>query len=204
MIDYADMRDNELVRLLKTSDQAAFAAIYNKHWYPLLSRVIRTVHIQPEAEDIVQELFTSIWKRRHDLEISCELSTYLHTSARYMAIRYVEKNITRSNYLRTLSVHFEGAGVPTPEVLFCLHEMEENIDRAIGSLPRKMGEVFMLSRKRHLSYKEISEQLNISEQTVKKQIYNAHKLLKEEVGYMPFVLLVFLLSAVAIVLSRNA
>jgi len=195
MINYAALDDASLLKLMKTGDQEAFTTIYNKYWYPLMQHVMKAVRIYSEAEDIVQEIFVSIWKNRDRLDIQAALSTYLFNSGRYMAIRNIERNITRSNYLQRLSDQLDNGGVPSPETLLHIRDLEERIEQAIQSLPEKMREIFNLSRKQQLSYREIAEQLGISEETVRKQINNALNRLRLQVGYAPAGL-VFLLSVI--------
>lgn len=60
------------------------------------------------------------------------------------------------------------------------------IEKGISDLPPKMKEVFELSRKQKLTHKEIAEKLNLSEQTVKKQVNNALKILRVKLGTMLF------------------
>lgn len=193
MINYAAQDDASLLQLMKAGDQEAFTALYNKYWYPLLTYVMKAVRVYSEAEDIVQELFTSLWKRREALEVNASLSTYLFNSGRYMAIRSIERNISRSNYLQRLSDQLDNGGVPSPETLLHMRNLEEQMELAIRSLPEKMREIFNLSRKQQLSYKEIAEQLGISEETVRKQISNALTRLRAQVGYAPAGI-IFLLS----------
>jgi len=195
MINYAALDDASLLELMKDDDQEAFTTIYNKYWYPLMQHVMKAVRIYSEAEDIVQEIFVSIWKNRARLEIRGALSTYLFNSGRYMAIRNIERNVTRSNYLQRLSDQIDNGGVPSPETLLHMRELEERIEQAIESLPGKMKEIFNLSRKQQLSYREIAAQLGVSEETVRKQISNALNRLRIQVGYAPAGL-VFLLSVV--------
>jgi len=56
------------------------------------------------------------------------------------------------------------------------------IEKEIQALPSKMRQIFELSRKQYLSYKEIAEQLEISEHTVKSQVSNALRILKLKLG----------------------
>jgi RNA polymerase sigma-70 factor (family 1) len=195
MNNYAALDDAALLKLMKTGDQEAFTAIYNKYWYPLMQHVMKAVNVYTEAEDIVQEIFVSIWKNRSSLEIHAALSTYLFNSGRYMAIRNIERNITRSNYLQRLSDQMDNGGVPSPETLLHMRDLEEKIEEAIQSLPEKMREIFILSRRQQLSYREIAAALGISEETVRKQINNALNRLRLQVGYAP-VGLIFLLSVI--------
>ncbi|WP_447641524.1 MULTISPECIES: RNA polymerase sigma factor [Chitinophagaceae] len=179
--------DKQLLDLLQNGDQEAFVAIYDKYWESLLVFVMRAIRVQFDAEDIVQELFVSLWKRRATLDIHAELSTYLYNSARYLSIRYIEKNIIRTQYLESLGKK-DGHASPADQRIL-LQEINTRIKQAVLCMPLKMQKVFRLSREQHLSYREIAAQLNISEETVRKQIYKALKYLRSQVSDMPFAIL---------------
>jgi len=185
---YDSYTDKQLTSLLKEEDAGAFTEIYQRYWRRLLVYVMRVIHQQPEAEDIVQELFVSIWRRRLELDIEHNLSTYLYNSARYLTLRYIEKNITRSNHLQRLTARLgEGREGQAPEIeaeIFS-RELQSEIDKIVETLPPKMQQVFLLSRREHLSYKEIAERLSISEETVRKQIHNSLRILRENLGPLP-------------------
>ena len=77
-------------------------------------------------------------------------------------------------------------------------ELKGIIEREIASLPAKMRAVFEMSRNENLSYKEIAEELCISDKTVKKQINNAIKILRKKINLLViacFLCLVFCLIA---------
>ena len=65
-------------------------------------------------------------------------------------------------------------------------QLTELINKGIADLPDKMREIFELSRKNSLSHKQIAAQLNLSEQTVKKQVNNALRILRTKLGTMLF------------------
>jgi RNA polymerase sigma-70 factor (family 1) len=193
---YGPYNDKELLRNLNEGDAGAFAEIYERYWDKLLIYVMKGVRRQEDAEDIVQELFVSIWRRRGDLDIAQALSTYLFNSARYAAMRHISQNITKYKHLETLAASLGKDGGSDSlgiEALIFSRELEGKIDGAIGQLPEKMREVFLLSRREQLSYKEIAERLSISEETVRKQIYKALQILRDQLGNLPVVALICLL-----------
>src|SRR5262245_19350617 len=95
---YSSQTDQELIHLLKNGGKDAFTALYDRYWEKLLVYTMRAVQLRADAEDIVQELFVSVWKRRNELDIRQKVSTYLYNSARYMAFRHIEQNVTRSGH----------------------------------------------------------------------------------------------------------
>jgi RNA polymerase sigma-70 factor (family 1) len=191
---YSSYTDDQLLLSLKNGDTSAFTEIYERYWARLLAYTMRVVRQQPDAEDIVQELFISIWKRRHTLDIEHTLSTYLYNSARYATLRYIEKNSKYFSYLQRLAIRIGGEAGDGPgvEAEIFGRELEGRIDKLIHELPEKMQEVFILSRRHHLSYKEIADRLSISEETVRKQVYKSLQILRSRLGPLPAGLLIFL------------
>jgi RNA polymerase sigma-70 factor (family 1) len=178
-------------------DQGAFTLLYRRHWETLFITTVKVIGNREDAEDIIQEVFASLWNRRKALNLTGPLAGYLHASVKYKAISYIDRNITRRHYLAALAKVAE-AGVPaSPEVLLRVKEVQQLIASVIGNMPPKMQEVFQLSRREHLSHKEIATRLGISEETVKKHIQHALQLIKSAMGKTPAsipVLLFYLLS----------
>jgi RNA polymerase sigma-70 factor (family 1) len=189
---YGTHTDEQLIISLRKGDVAAFTEIYERYWNKLLVYTMRVIRQQHDAEDIVQELFVSIWRRRDVLDIEHALSTYLYNSVRYLAFRYIEKNSTYSGHLQRLAARIAGEEVNAPglEAEIFGRELEGQIDQLIQQLPEKMQEVFILSRRHHLSYKEIADRLSISEETVRKQVYKSLQILRSRLGPLPVGILI--------------
>lgn len=181
---YSSYTDEQLLASLRSGDTVAFTEVYERYWDKLLIYVTRFIRRPSDAEDIVQELWVSIWRRREELHIERNLSTYLYTSARYLAIRHIQTSTTYAAYLDRLAAQlsvFATRDESLEPELFG-RELDRQIDKLIEELPEKMKEVFILSRKHHLSYKEIAERLSISEETVRKQIYKSLQILRNRLG----------------------
>ncbi|RQO69458.1 RNA polymerase subunit sigma-70 [Pedobacter sp. KBW06] len=187
--------DKELCELLKCNDESAFSAIYDRYWAKVYRNAMRILGCESDAEDVVQELFESIWKRRATMEIQGALPNYLFSAARYMAIRLIEKNLEKSGHQESLSEAFSGIEMPVVESEMDTKMLQANIDHIVDSLPYKMKEIFILSRAEQLSHRDIAERLNISEQTVKKQVYNALKHIRQHLGPAPFIVVLTLIYA---------
>ncbi|MBW7891689.1 MAG: RNA polymerase sigma-70 factor [Chitinophagaceae bacterium] len=178
---YQQLSDNALVELLKNSDSRAFEEIYQRYWDRLSLQVLKITGSREDARDIVQEVFVSIWKRRSEIELKGPLVVYLFKSVRNGAIRYIEKNITRNNYLHTLSGNIP-LDMTTPASQYDLKELQNKLEQVVANLPPKMQEVYLLSRNEGMSYKEIAQYLGIAENTVRKQLSNARKSIRMSAG----------------------
>jgi len=180
---------------MSSDDQEAFALIYRRYWEGLFITAVKALRGKQEAEDVVQDVFLSLWNRRKELDIEGSLSAYLHTSVRYKAIHYIEKNITRRDYLALLTDVAVNTLSPSAEIQLQLKEVQQTIRETVARMPPKMQEVYHLSRHEHLTHKQIAEKLGISAETVKKHIQHALQLIKTALGYnsiaVSFVLLYF-------------
>lgn len=166
------MKDNELIALMSQHDKRAFDQIYDRYWEKLFLFLVKVIKNEDDAQDLVQEIFVSLWLRRDNLPVIDSLSAYLFTAARYKGLSYIQANINKNNYLKSLA-DFLSQPDYSPDQYQAAKELEEVIARKVEGLPSKMRLVYSLSRTEGLSHKQISEKLAISDKTVKKQINNA-------------------------------
>ncbi len=177
--------DQALLKAMAADDREAFTMLYRRYWEDLFATAARVLRSKEEAADVVQDVFLSFWNRRHELDINGPVAAYLRTSARYKAIHYIEKNITRRDYLAMLTETEVSRLVGSPELQVQLKELQSAIHKAVVQMPPKMQEVYRLSREQHLPHKEIAEQLGISDETVKKHIQHALQAIRKAIGDVP-------------------
>jgi RNA polymerase sigma-70 factor (family 1) len=168
---------------MSSDDQEAFTLLYRHYWKDLFITAAKVLRGKEEAADVVQDVFLSLWNRRHELNIEGSLAAYLQTSVRYKAIHYIEKNITRRDYLALFTDVAVNALPPSAEIRLQLKEVQQAIHDTVARMPPKMQEVYRLSRQEHLSHKEIADRLGISAETVKKHIQHAIHMIKLTLGY---------------------
>lgn len=189
--DYAQHTDQFLLQQLTQNDQAAFTAIYQRYWKSLFREAMNVLRSQKEAEDCVQELFVSLWRRRETLSVNSSLQAYLRTAIRYQCIDRIERDMIRGGYLEDFTNYLAAHHtLPSVEEELYARELAANIDQLMDKMPGKMREVFRLSRHEHLTHREIADRLHISEETVKKQIYLALKILKSNLGNTSLAMLI--------------
>lgn len=190
MFNYNKLSDHELLALLKESDSAAFAEVYNRYKVLLHTHAYKKFSDREEAKDIVQDVFTTLWKNRENSEFT-NLPGYLYTAVRNSVINHITRNGVKTKYITSIQA-FSSSGQIVTDHLIREKQLADIIEKEIEALPKKMRAIFELSRKEHLSHKEIAQRLAISEKTVDKQISNALKILKTRMGMVTF--LTFLLS----------
>jgi RNA polymerase sigma-70 factor (ECF subfamily) len=183
MSDHIIHTDESLLQRMRSDDQEAFSLIYRRYWEGLFITAAKALRGKQEAEDVVQDVFLSLWNRRKELNIEGSLAAYLQTSIRYKAIHYIEKNITRRDYLALLTETAVNTLPDSVEMQLHLKEIQQTIHQVVAGMPPKMQEVYRLSRQEHLSHKEIAEKLGITTETVKKHIQHALQLIKTALGF---------------------
>lgn len=187
MPSYNDASDDELLLLLKSDNEAAFTALYNRYWRKLFVVANYRVGNLEEAEEIVQDIFTALWNRRCALVLTSDLGKYLAVSVKYRVIKTLDKHYNKQRYIDSLvlSEQFDNS---TEEKL-AVDELSEELAKYVKQLPERCQLVFRLRREEGLSQKQISETLQISEKTVEAHLGKAFKTLRIKLGNFMAVLL---------------
>jgi len=169
------MTDEEIIQLLHQSDENAFSLLYKQHWQFLFTAAYNALRQREDAMDICQSIFLWIWENRCQLRIETNLRAYLYTAVKYKIANLIRKGKVSEILLEDIL----SKDISQNEVnLLEVQELQLFIARLIGELPDKCREVFLLSREEHLSHKEISSRLGISERTVDDHISRALKKLR--------------------------
>jgi RNA polymerase sigma-70 factor (family 1) len=184
------LSDHELVILLKEGDEAAYTEIYNRYKGVLYQHAYRRLPNQGEVDDIIHELFTTLWIKRETLIFKTNLAGYLYTAVRNRIINYIAHQQIASDYVESLQ-EFMDKGIAVTDYRVRLSMLQQVIEKEIENLPAKMREIFELSRKSQLSHQEIAFKLEISEKTVKNQVHNALKILRVRLGLIVYLYFLF-------------
>jgi RNA polymerase sigma-70 factor (family 1) len=189
MADYRALSDHDLVSLLGDGDHAAYTEIYERYFGVLYLHGRKKIGDTEEARDVVQETFISLWKNKENIDPERGIKPYLYTSLRNKIIDYYARQDVTSRYITSFRNFNEG--------FYCItdHRVRENqltaiIEKELQALPPRMREIFELSRKEHLTHREIAERLDISEHTVKTQVKHALRVLRVRLGLLIYLYLI--------------
>jgi len=171
-------QESQYLLNLKEEDEDKFMEhLFRTYYAPLCKTVYNITHETEAAEDIVQDVFLKVWRRRDQLDLCQSIKSYLFRSSVNTALNYLEKS--RRNTAMEESDHdnIRFSSNSTEETLR-QQEVSQRISQAVDALPPKCRTVFALSRYEELSYAEISEQLDISIKAVEKHMSKALKLMR--------------------------
>lgn len=181
MPGYQSLTDAELFSLLCNGNHRAYTEIYDRYSGLLYVHAYKRIRNREEARDLIHELFTVLWSKRDQIILKTELSAYLYRAVRNRVIDLVNHNKLQISYINSFE-GFLNSGTNITDHAIRQKELSQLIEKEIDALPEKMRQVFNLSRNEHRSHKEISETLEISELTVRKQINNALKILRPKLS----------------------
>jgi len=190
MSSLSTLSDHELADLLKAGERSAFTEIYDRFFGVLYLHAYNRLRDKDAAKDVVQEMFAGLWSKHRVLNLTTNLSNYLYSSIRNRIINEIAHKQVEARYLLSLPDSVNTSNCITD------HRLREKqlasiIEKEIQALPPRMREVFELSRKANLTHKEIAEQLDISEQSVRSHIKNALKILRIRLGLFIYLVYIF-------------
>lgn len=178
--------DNELLTLFKSGDEAAYAEIYKRYIAALVRFTESKLYDLEEARDLIQDLFTTLWRDRATIKIDTNLKSWLFANARYRIIDHIRKNVVRETYaekLRTLSPPFQSL-----EEELNARELQTQINSKLSELPEKTQRIWQ-NRENGKTVEQIAGEMNLPEQSVRNQLSTAMKHLKSSFTSLLFLFL---------------
>ncbi|MCG8311272.1 MAG: RNA polymerase sigma-70 factor [Cytophagales bacterium] len=178
--------DRFLLKALKQGNEDAFELLFKKYSGRVYFVAFQYLNDREDTLEIVQEAFFKIWMNHKKIKPDLPFIPYLTRIAKNLIINRSKRKLIENAYIQTLeSVHDKKSIQTEDQVLFC--EVREIVNNLIEQFPEKRKEVFLLSRAKGLTNKEIAEKLDISESTVENHINSALKSLRIDLrtfGYL--------------------
>lgn len=168
--------EDKLITKKLEEELILFKDLFHDFYPQLLSFAFKYVHNKYASEDIVQDVFLSIWNRKEFINFDEPMKPLLYKVTYNKTINYLNSNEVKCRIDNNESIdeqlNREITNYNQHDMLM-LKETTHEINRIIEMLSPQCKKVFLLSRKNNLKNKEIAELLNISEKTVEKHITKA-------------------------------
>jgi RNA polymerase sigma-70 factor (ECF subfamily) len=172
--------DADLLARLRDGDHAAFEAIFRQWYEPVVRAANRVLHDPGVAEELSQDVFLELWRRRDTLAPDSSVAGYLMQAVRNRALnhlRHLQVQRKSAVYVEALSEPAEQADADTQA-----GELQDAIRDAIAALPPRTREVFLMSRERNLRYSEIADALGVSVKAVEANMSRALRQLRDKLS----------------------
>lgn len=189
---YRAYSDNQLLQLIAQSDQQAYDELYERYFTQLFNYAYQKTSDRFLAQEVVQELFITIWQQRTRIEITGLAKSYIFTTAKHLIIDQYRREASRAHYTDTFMSRQPLFTNQTEEQVWA-NELERSYQEFLAQLPPKCQQAFMLSRQGYTN-REIAQQMGIAEKTVEQHISKALRLVRD---WLPnYLLMVFILSLI--------
>jgi RNA polymerase sigma-70 factor, ECF subfamily len=168
--------DVSIVDRIKCDDKAALDDLFRSLYAPLCAFATQRLGSLAVAEELVSDVFFTLWDKRHVIEIQTSIKAYLYACVRNECVSFQRRKQLRTSPMEPDTVMLAAPDSPEEEIFF--NETNGRVVSAIDKLPVQCRQVFLMSRYDGLKYKEIAEILSISEKTVENQIVKALSILR--------------------------
>lgn len=173
-----------------TGDLNTFEMVFRDYYKPLVRYGNTFLKDSDETEDIVQQVFVSLWEKRTQLDIHTSIRAVLYKSVQNACLNKIKHLKVRSVYAEDWKATQQ---MEETSDSVQVNELNSRIQMAVESMPEQCGRIFKMSRFEQLRYQEIADELGLSVKTVENQMGKALKIVREELkDYLPLLILFFI------------
>jgi len=177
--------DSEFIDRLKNRDEKAFRQLVEEYQHMVFRTCMGIVHNADDADDVTQEVFIEAFHSVDKFRADSKISTWLYRIAMNKSLNFIRDH-KRSKFFQSIGLK-STPDIPDEEHNFdqpyeALQQKQRKIimDAAIDSLPENQRKAFVLSKYDELSYKEISEIMDISIPSVESLLFRAKQNLQKK------------------------
>ena len=170
----AEPDDAALIAAAVAGDTAAFEVLYRRHTGRVHGLCLRLTQSRAEAQDCTQETFIRAWRQLATFRGASSFSTWLHRIAVSEVFGRKRRASTEIRHLEVVRLEARASHDGPATV--------DELERAIGMLPARAREMFVLQKVYGYTHEETADLLNIAVGTCKAQVHRASRLLAEALG----------------------
>lgn len=185
--------------IMNINSEEEFKKIYVQYFQRLKRFAVYYALDEADAENIVQDVFLKLWENRSSLEKENFVFSYLFVLVKNKCLDYLRhKQVTEEykNYAEREHYYEIQYKLNSLTELHSVTDTEEHLykklQKALDALPPKCREIFIKSKLEGKKYREIAQEMNLSEKTVENQIGIAFKKITSEVNAIPLIILLFI------------
>ncbi|MDR1415161.1 MAG: RNA polymerase sigma-70 factor [Odoribacteraceae bacterium] len=173
-----DSLTHQELESLRNGNHRAYQKLYTQFVKPLIRYITMLSHSEILAEELTQDIFTTVWIDRQKIDPQKNIRGYLFTVARHTMADYYRKQKVRTNYLKQQD--FSENTTHSTDASLIAKDMEQHITDVVNHMPKQRRKIFELSF-RGWSSNEIATHLSLSQKAVEKQISYARRSIRESI-----------------------
>ncbi len=185
-------KEKEIFEKIGRGDEAAFEYFFKNYYARLKIYTLEILQDELASEEIVEEVFFSLWEKRKSIHIEISPAAYLYKTAHNQCLNYLKHRKVEEKYLKAAKIEIgqmELQHNSFPLSTLIEKEFDEKLQKSLSALPEQCRLIFEMSRLEGKKNKEIAETLKISVNTVKTQLLRALKRIRKD--FRQYVLVLF-------------
>ncbi len=162
-------------QIAENNSQQAFEKLYHAYFrkcYSFAFYFTKSTHL---AEEVISDVFLSLWQNRELLLAIEDFASYLYISVRNQALLYLKQAEKRNQISIETFILDVFREEENPESRLLEKELTNIASQAINSLPEKCRIIYLMVKEEKMSYKQVADILQLSERTVNSQMTIAVK-----------------------------
>ncbi len=176
-------KTNDLASRLRNDDIDAFNTIYWEYHPAVYSNALKLIRDPSIAEDIVQEVFVTLWGKRHAIDPEQDIAGWLFVVSHHKTVDQLKRKLKHTLLRKNLGISREDHSIIVNADL--KEEQLNAIEQAMDQLSPQKRKVFELCKVQGRTYKKAAEELHISKYTVKEYLSEAIVSIKKYIGEHP-------------------
>ena len=175
-------KTNDLALRLRNDDISAFNTLYWEYHIAIYANAFKLIRDSIIAEDIVQEVFVTLWEKRHTIDPQQDIAGWLFVVSHHKTVDQLKRKLRHALAEKILQAVIEDSNNIENDFT---DEQIDAIEKAVGKLSPQKRKVFELCKVQRRTYEKAAEELHISKYTVKEYLSEAIISIKKYIGQHP-------------------
>jgi RNA polymerase sigma-70 factor (ECF subfamily) len=175
-------KTHDLAIRLRNDDIEAFNSLYWKYHGAIYGNALKLIKDPMIAEDIVQDVFVTLWEKRHTIDPKQDIAGWLFVVSHHKTVDQLKRKLRQALAEKIIRVVVED---PAPFEEDTITEQIGAIEKAVAQLSPQKRKVFELCKVQRITYEKAAEELHISKYTVKEYLSDAIVSIKKHIGQLP-------------------
>ena len=164
---------------LRNGDISAFNTLYWKYHTAIYANALKLIKDTSIAEDIVQDVFVTLWEKRHTIDPAQDIGGWLFVVSQHKTIDQLKRKLRQALAEKILQSILEEPDALNEDIT---EEQLWTIEKAVDQLSPQKRKVFELCKMQRRTYEKAAEELHISKYTVKEYLSEAIISIKKYIG----------------------
>ena len=181
---YQNNSDETLVMLTLAGEQSAYEILVNRYQKAAIASAISVTKNQYMAEDAAQDAFVTAWMKLNTLQDQSKFGAWVCRISKNCALNMMGRYRSYLPLDIVENLNIADDSEVNPAELYALSEEQNEVNKSIEKLPKRVRQIIQMHYFEGLSIAEIADKLRISEGTVKWQFHDGRKRIRKELCAM--------------------